>query len=1112
MTTTIKITELTDIGANLASSTVFPVVNMAGTPTTEKTVLANIANLILAGAGTDYVGVNVAETANMVTGSNVIGQVGYAAVANSIAGSNVFGAVGSAGTAGTVTTNAQPNITSVGSLTSLTTIGGLTVNNASATVNFITTANVTLGSVSNLHIAGGTTGQLLTTNGSGNLTWTTVSSGANTGNIGFSNNIIYSNGGVVVNNSDLGNGQTAGMSIPVQGDGNAVALYNSYGNVNLLAGNIGNSQSVKAWSFGASGNLTLPGNTFAVKYANGDLVSLSGNIGNVTFNNQAVVGTGTQDGSGGLYLAPGTESVGNLQYLRVRGGDVATHIHLDTGNNSYFDQYFGDDGKYVKLESGGNISIGTNTHNWTFGLDGNLTVPGGILGAGNLKLSPDSTNAASYLDIFLTSGPDLHLVASNGANLILGEDNGPNVMTSWDGNVYIQSWDGSNASIWSFNEDGSTIFPTLDVQRGDNPSGTITGQTLLFGDAAQEAIISTADGTVSNENSQRLVINPGQGYDYGEGGDIYLWAGRGGDGSGSGGDIKIRGGQGGANTTGGTGGDGGYIRIEAGDSATTGGVPGYIDINGGINYLGTGGYVDIQGGQGHTTGGDANITGGYGYNVRGGNVNIWGGGSANGQINEGNVNIQTGGKTWTYDPSGNLTIPGGGAVWTLGAGTSGLTANFADPYKVNLGLDYTSNTATLAGANSVVIESNTGANTNQWSFDATGNLSVPGDIIGPANANFTIYSNAAVHEFVFADDGTFYAPDIVVLGGNTIYIGPGANTLAGLEHAVMIASSNHNAYIQAVINNVSDNGSADWVAQGRLGDDTGGWADFGFTSGGFNDANFTITGPGDGYLLVESYAPGQIITGPKGGNLILATGEQGTVRDIIFGTGGFLTGNIFGRISDANNSLELSRAGATITFPDATAQNTAWTGSLTTISNGNSNVSIPTANGNINFTSTGNANVVVITGTGANISGTLNVTGNISANTFIGNGNQLTGVATSTTGNWTLATGTNTVNISVPLNGTYSIWVNGNIPNGIITYTATAVVTNNNVPVLGSSYGWYYEAGNALVLTSIPTQFVGTVNNISNAVIVTTTANVFTFGITNNSGNTAVVNWGYTKL
>ena len=117
-----------------------------------------------------------------------------------------------------------------------------------------------------------------------------------------------------------------------------------------------------------------------------------------------------------------------------------------------------------------------------------------------------------------------------------------------------------------------------------------------------------------------------------------------------------------------------------------------------------------------------------------------------------------------------------------------------------------------------------------------------------------------------------------------------------------------------------------------------------------------------------------------------------------------------------------------------------------------------------------------------------------------------------TTGSWTLAAGANTVSLTVPINGTYSIWVRGNIPNGIVTYTATAVVTNTNVPVVGSSYGWYYAAGNALVLTAIPTQFVGTANTISTAVVSTTTANVFTFGITNNSGTSQVVDWGYTKL
>ena len=144
---------------------------------------------------------------------------------------------------------------------------------------------------------------------------------------------------------------------------------------------------------------------------------------------------------------------------------------------------------------------------------------------------------------------------------------------------------------------------------------------------------------------------------------------------------------------------------------------------------------------------------------------------------------------------------------------------------------------------------------------------------------------------------------------------------------------------------------------------------------------------------------------------------------------------------------------------------------------------------------------------------TMSVTGNVTANNFIGNGNTLSNVATTTSGSWTLASGTNTVSVNVPLNGTYSIWVNGNIPNGIVTYTATAVVTNTNVPVLGSQYAWYYLVGNALVFTSIPNQFTGTVGSISNVnTYAGNTANVFTFGITNNSGNTAVVNYGYTKL
>ena len=50
-------------------------------------------------------------------------------------------------------------------------------------------------------------------------------------------------------------------------------------------------------------------------------------------------------------------------------------------------------------------------------------------------------------------------------------------------------------------------------------------------------------------------------------------------------------------------------------------------------------------------------------------------------------------------------------------------------------------------------------------------------------------------------------------------------------------------------------------------------------------------------------------------------------------------------------------------------------GSASNIVNGNSNVSISTANGNITLSAVGTANVLVITGTGANITGTANVSG-----------------------------------------------------------------------------------------------------------------------------------------
>lgn len=117
-----------------------------------------------------------------------------------------------------------------------------------------------------------------------------------------------------------------------------------------------------------------------------------------------------------------------------------------------------------------------------------------------------------------------------------------------------------------------------------------------------------------------------------------------------------------------------------------------------------------------------------------------------------------------------------------------------------------------------------------------------------------------------------------------------------------------------------------------------------------------------------------------------------------------------------------------------------------------------------------------------------------------------------TTSSWTLSPGANTVSFTVPQNATYTMWVRGNIPNGIVIWNSTATVSNSNVPLIGNQYGWYYTAGNNLVLTSIPSQIIGTQGTIITNMPALTSSNTLTFGITNNSGASCTVQYGYISM
>ena len=235
MATNIKITALSDItSANMTYNDLLAVVDMNGTPETKKSTVQLAGNLILAGAG----------------GSNFV----PAAVAT---------------LAGDVTNAAQPNITSVGNLTSANVTGNLDAGNINATTA-ITAAyfsgdganltNVPAGAAtsitdgtSNVDIpttdgnvtvgVGGTADVLIVTSTGANVTGTLNATGIITGDAGGISNVVYANitgtptlGNVSPLNLDgnvsnvlRGDGTFAADSDTAYGDSNVVTLLNAFG-------------------------------------------------------------------------------------------------------------------------------------------------------------------------------------------------------------------------------------------------------------------------------------------------------------------------------------------------------------------------------------------------------------------------------------------------------------------------------------------------------------------------------------------------------------------------------------------------------------------------------------------------------------------------------------------------------------------------------------------------------------------------------------------------------------------------------------------------------------------------------------------------------------------
>lgn len=188
--------------------------------------------------------------------------------------------------------------------------------------------------------------------------------------------------------------------------------------------------------------------------SNGNNIVLS-NTGTVTVPNSII----SQSYELGLAGSQYSYSIG--RYLRIRDGDISSHLHLDSGDNTAYDIILGDDSKFVRVDHTGTVVIGVSNsnpspglekYNWEFGTDGFL------------KLANRGDPAYSVIvgnSVFI--GGEGDPVSPSAAHLFLPRNADA---TTDPAGIYNASGDieiNANNHSWIFGGDGSLKTPAAPV-------------------------------------------------------------------------------------------------------------------------------------------------------------------------------------------------------------------------------------------------------------------------------------------------------------------------------------------------------------------------------------------------------------------------------------------------------------------------------------------------------------------------------------------------------------------------------------------------------------------------------------------------------------------------
>ena len=418
---------------------------------------------------------NFAGEAFSVSASNIVGTVNlanFATTANAVAGANVSGEVANAtyalssnvaNTAGTVTTNAQPNITSVGILTGLTVAGDI-LPNANVTYN--------LGSPTqrwkDLFISGNT----IDLNGS------TITSDANgitlTNPLGGSYTVIgtgASNTASIVNgNSSLVVNPNSNVSVSITGTSNVVVisidglLVNGNGNI---TGNLVTGGTIVANANITGANLITSNGIYAnTANITANLTSGNASLGNLATANYVNV---SQEINGNI-----ANFSGNLTALNANLGNLATANFINTS------QVFNGNSN-VRIASNGNVTVSVTGLSNVY----NLSNVGANI-VGYVSANGNGTFGALYSNTVTSQDGNLTIYAAPGNNYI-------ELRPSGNGHVDVANFRIQNLGTPIASTDAATKQYVDDVAQGLHTHDSCNAATTT-------TLATISGGTVTYNN------------------------------------------------------------------------------------------------------------------------------------------------------------------------------------------------------------------------------------------------------------------------------------------------------------------------------------------------------------------------------------------------------------------------------------------------------------------------------------------------------------------------------------------------------------------------------------------------------------------------------------